>query len=797
MAVIFHFENRMDNLTIKIDLIENQICQGHFTPLNVIGESFEVIISTEDEGKYYLHNTSLPPNKETHFSFNTYEAQTILIYMKRKQIDNSHVPNNYVPRIELKFDSQFDTFNKEVAKGVRVEPAIAALTNLQKLLHDATIETEVVTNTLNMWIGNFNKLNSAGEILMCDVDVAMLYERLPPPPTFHDTTHQPSSSSCQTSPVYLVDTIPSFSGTDATACGPANSGTNLNRDAILEGNRLMVLLSILDSVTARMPRNGWPATLRYYNEKVGWTLDIDAFKKLAQNEAERKIRQEENTERRRIANFLTELCTMTDTTDQIKQISEKEIEKVMIRTRKLPSILVDSKVLDLINRIIGKYADYYENIESKISKLVLSNDLLEKARKQTKLSTSETKSLKKIMQEFNLNLSSVTDLSVALVKKNESLNVFEKKITMHESTFPGSILSGLSERVESEHVVSRDEIDDYLITFVSDNHPTKFPSLDEIVSIINWLPNWKAAVIDGIYNFFIEKLTTLNKYIYDIVKYLIPKGIPRRGSDYRPITCMSNLYKLTTKCVTKVVQIEVERRCLLAENQLEAVKGVQGVKEQTLLNIALNKEYGYNLKATWIDVKKAYDSIDYAYFTQCIENLNLPDWILKFIEVIISKWKIEISLGPEKIMNQKIQRGILQGDSFSPLLFVLCIDPLSRKLNEKYTKVTVQTDAESHSTNHLLFIDNLKLIAKDSSTLSAMTGEAKEFLEVIGLEIYKEKSATNDTCCEDTATLLEGVSVYKYLGIIEDSRGIPTSKSFEEVQTKLIARVERLCHTRL
>ncbi|TBU05743.1 hypothetical protein CWI38_2714p0010, partial [Hamiltosporidium tvaerminnensis] len=59
----------------------------------------------------------------------------------------------------------------------------------------------------------------------------------------------------------------------------------------------------------------------------------------------------------------------------------------------------------------------------------------------------------------------------------------------------------------------------------------------------------------------------------------------------------------------------------------------------------------------------------------------------------------------------------------------------------------------------------------------------KEFLKVIGLEINKEKSATNDTCCEDTATLLEGVSVYKYLGIIEDSRGIPT--------------LERLCHTRL
>ncbi|KAK1348534.1 hypothetical protein LUQ84_002143 [Hamiltosporidium tvaerminnensis] len=70
-----------------------------------------------------------------------------------------------------------------------------------------------------------------------------------------------------------------------------------------------------------------------------------------------------------------------------------------------------------------------------------------------------------------------------------------------------------------------------------------------------------------------------------------------------------------------------------------------------------------------------------------------------------------------------------------------------------------------------------------------MTDEAKVFLEVIGLEINKEKSATNDTRCEDTATLLEGVSVYKYLGIIEDSREIPTRSSFEEVQSKLISRV--------
>ncbi|KAK1350531.1 hypothetical protein LUQ84_000768 [Hamiltosporidium tvaerminnensis] len=116
-----------------------------------------------------------------------------------------------------------------------------------------------------------------------------------------------------------------------------------------------------------MPRNGWPATLRYYNEKFGCTLDIDAFKKFAQNEAEREIRQEENVDRRRIATCLADTCTLTDTKEyinlidkalsKIKEISEKEIGKVVVRTQKLPSELVDSKVLDLINRIIGEYAD--------------------------------------------------------------------------------------------------------------------------------------------------------------------------------------------------------------------------------------------------------------------------------------------------------------------------------------------------------------------------------------------------------------------------------------------------------
>ncbi|KAK1348888.1 hypothetical protein LUQ84_002032 [Hamiltosporidium tvaerminnensis] len=67
------------------------------------------------------------------------------------------------------------------------------------------------------------------------------------------------------------------------------------------------------------------------------------------------------------------------------------------------------------------------------------------------------------------------------------------------------------------------------------------------------------------------------------------------------------------------------------------------------------------------------------------------------------------------------------------------MDPLSRKFNEKYAKVTIQTEDASHSTNHLVFIDDLKLLAKDGTTLEKMTEEVKMFMKNIGLEINRVK----------------------------------------------------------
>ena len=234
----------------------------------------------------------------------------------------------------------------------------------------------------------------------------------------------------------------------------------------------------------------------------------------------------------------------------------------------------------------------------------------------------------------------------------------EKAVLVNESD---EISNFIIEKVDGLNIGPAGSYKSYLTEFLAESDlKNTFPSYVEFLDIIKFLPNWKASGSDGIYNFFIKKIDSIHEYLYEIIKdiciknneqenwfykgitYLIPKGCAIKGSDFRPITCMSNLYKLTTKCVTEVMTMEVESRSLLSENQLGTVRKVQGAKEQALLNISINKEHGNELKTMWIDVKKAFDSVKHDYLIECIERLNFPVWIVNFLKSTISKWSLDI-----------------------------------------------------------------------------------------------------------------------------------------------------------
>jgi hypothetical protein len=126
---------------------------------------------------------------------------------------------------------------------------------------------------------------------------------------------------------------------------------------------------------------------------------------------------------------------------------------------------------------------------------------------------------------------------------------------------------------------------------------------------------------------------------------------------------------------------------------------------------------------------------------------------------------------------------------------VICTDPLSRQLNGIHKKVNVPTDSGMYATNHLLFVDNLKLLAESDEELKMLIKETKEFFKAIGLEMNKDKSATNTELM--LKKFLEDIKIYKYISITETACSSISSETFMKVRNEIIKRTRRLCETHL
>ena len=78
-----------------------------------------------------------------------------------------------------------------------------------------------------------------------------------------------------------------------------------------------------------------------------------------------------------------------------------------------------------------------------------------------------------------------------------------------------------------------------------------------------------------------------------------------------------------------------------------------------------------------------------------------------------------------------ITRGIFQGDSLSPLLFVICLIPLSHVLHKAKARYIL---GGGEKINHLLFMDDLKLCGKNENEIKVLVSTVEVFSKGIGIE---------------------------------------------------------------
>ena len=172
------------------------------------------------------------------------------------------------------------------------------------------------------------------------------------------------------------------------------------------------------------------------------------------------------------------------------------------------------------------------------------------------------------MREKGLILGSKGHIDNVIADLNAKICAFSKKLEMHErrkefrrqnhrfELFRRRFYREVSESKSVNHKVTEDEMREFWSTMWNKNQENTeegyekhlceflpgnesqsiFPSYEEFQQIIKFLPNWKAAGVDGIYNFFIKKCEPAHKHLYDVVRGICIENKDEDGWFYKGMT---------------------------------------------------------------------------------------------------------------------------------------------------------------------------------------------------------------------------------------------------------------------
>ena len=113
--------------------------------------------------------------------------------------------------------------------------------------------------------------------------------------------------------------------------------------------------------------------------------------------------------------------------------------------------------------------------------------------------------------------------------------------------------------------------------------------------------------------------------------------------------------------------------------------------------------------------------------------------VINFIEKTMKTWRVELTAGGKSLAETKIQRDIFQGDALSPLLFMIAM----MLLNHILRKCTVgyKLSRSQKKINHLMYMDDIKLFAKNEKELETLIYTVIIYSQDIRMEFGIEKCA--------------------------------------------------------
>jgi len=228
--------------------------------------------------------------------------------------------------------------------------------------------------------------------------------------------------------------------------------------------------------------------------------------------------------------------------------------------------------------------------------------------------------------------------------------------------------------------------------------------------------------------------------------------LPKSGKNlekienWRPITLTNCDLKIFTKLISNRVTTKLDK--LISVSQTAYIPG--RVVHDNLRMFEFYKKYckENNIDALLVslDAKKAFDSVSHKYLKEVLKAYGFSDNFIDLVKLLYRDLKANIMINGYKSVIIKIARSVKQGDALSCALFILCIDPLIRKLENNDSIVAVPIPRSRYTNISIknkigAFADDVgAVVMNDPGTIGAIFDTYNLFSQMSGIELNVDKT---------------------------------------------------------
>ena len=315
-----------------------------------------------------------------------------------------------------------------------------------------------------------------------------------------------------------------------------------------------------------------------------------------------------------------------------------------------------------------------------------------------------------------------------------------------------------------------DNYDDFLSDLPSLNDEDrefldKDITLDELRRVINECGDSSPGP-DGIPYKVYRKLWTqlgpilLESWKYSVTTKILPYDqrtsaitlLPKLGKNlekienWRPITLTNCDLKIFTKLISNRVSKVLEK--LIHPCQTAYIPGRVVHDNLRVFEFYNNYCKDNNVDALLIslDAKKAFDSVSHKYMHKVLSAYGFSEEFIDTVKLLYKDIQAQILVNGYKSVMIKILRSVKQGDALSCALFILCIDPLIRKIdtnpNIKPVQVAPSRYTDVKITNKICgFADDIGMaVNNDRVTIENIFAAYDQFSNLSGIQLNLDKT---------------------------------------------------------